>query len=67
MTGKAFVACLWFDTEGEAAANYCTSIFADSKIGRVARYTEAGRVGFHRRVRAQPVHGSWSIKINLRL
>jgi predicted 3-demethylubiquinone-9 3-methyltransferase (glyoxalase superfamily) len=42
MTGKAFVTCLWFDTEGEAAANYCTSIFADSKIGRVARHTEAG-------------------------
>jgi predicted 3-demethylubiquinone-9 3-methyltransferase (glyoxalase superfamily) len=42
MTDKAFVTCLWFDTEGEAAANYYTSIFADSKIGRVARYTEAG-------------------------
>lgn len=42
MTDKAFVTCLWFDTEGEAAANYYTSIFANSKIGRVARYTEAG-------------------------
>jgi predicted 3-demethylubiquinone-9 3-methyltransferase (glyoxalase superfamily) len=42
MTDKAFVTCLWFDTEGEAAANYYASIFKDSKIGRIARYTEAG-------------------------
>jgi predicted 3-demethylubiquinone-9 3-methyltransferase (glyoxalase superfamily) len=42
MTDKAFVTCLWFDTEGEAAATYYTSIFADGKISRVARYTEAG-------------------------
>ena len=42
MTGKTFTTCLWFDTEGEAAANYYASIFADSKIGRITRYTEAG-------------------------
>lgn len=42
MTGKAFTTCLWFDTQGEAAANYYTSIFKDSKLGRVGRYTEAG-------------------------
>ena len=42
MTDKPFTICLWFDTEGEAAANYYTSIFADSKIGRITRYTEAG-------------------------
>ena len=42
MTDTALVTCLWFDTEGEAAANYYTSIFTDSKISRVARYTEAG-------------------------
>ena len=42
MTDKAFTICLWFDTEGEAAANYYASIFADSKIGRITRYTEAG-------------------------
>jgi predicted 3-demethylubiquinone-9 3-methyltransferase (glyoxalase superfamily) len=42
MTDKAFVTCLWFDTEGEAAANYYASIFKDSKISRIARYTEAG-------------------------
>ena len=42
MTGNSFTTCLWFDTEGEAAANFYTSVFKDSRIGRVSRYTEAG-------------------------
>jgi predicted 3-demethylubiquinone-9 3-methyltransferase (glyoxalase superfamily) len=42
MTDKGFTTCLWFDTDGEAAANYYTSVFKDSRIGRVSRYTEAG-------------------------
>jgi len=42
MSDKAFTTCLWFDTEGEAAAHFYTSIFKDSRIGRIARYTEAG-------------------------
>ena len=42
MTDKAFITCLWFDTQGEEAANYYVSIFNDSKISRIARYTEAG-------------------------
>jgi predicted 3-demethylubiquinone-9 3-methyltransferase (glyoxalase superfamily) len=42
MTDKSFTTCLWFDTEGEAAANFYTSIFKESRIGRVSRYTEAG-------------------------
>jgi predicted 3-demethylubiquinone-9 3-methyltransferase (glyoxalase superfamily) len=42
MTDKAFTTCLWFDTEGEAAANFYLSVFKDSKRGRVGRYTEAG-------------------------
>jgi len=42
MPDRGCTICLWFDTEGEAAAKYYTSIFADSRIGRVARYTEAG-------------------------
>jgi predicted 3-demethylubiquinone-9 3-methyltransferase (glyoxalase superfamily) len=42
MTDNRFTTCLWFDTEGEAAANYYMSIFKDSRIGRVSRYTEAG-------------------------
>jgi predicted 3-demethylubiquinone-9 3-methyltransferase (glyoxalase superfamily) len=42
MTDKAFITCLWFDTQGEEAANHYAGIFKDSKIGRVSRYTEAG-------------------------
>ena len=34
--------CLWFDTEGEAAANFYTFIFPNSKIVDVARYGSAG-------------------------
>ncbi len=34
--------CLWFDTEGEEAANLYTSVFPNSKIVEIARYGEAG-------------------------
>jgi predicted 3-demethylubiquinone-9 3-methyltransferase (glyoxalase superfamily) len=33
---------LWFDTQAEEAAEYYTSLFPNSRIGAVARYTEAG-------------------------
>lgn len=33
---------LWFDTEAEEAAAFYTSVFADSRVLDVARYTEAG-------------------------
>ena len=42
MADNAFTTCLWFDTEAEEAANHYTSIFTDSRLGRMARYTEAG-------------------------
>jgi len=34
--------CLWFDTEGEEAANFYTSLFPNSKIREIARYGSAG-------------------------
>ena len=34
--------CLWFDTEGEDAANFYTSVFPNSKIVDVSRYGSAG-------------------------
>jgi predicted 3-demethylubiquinone-9 3-methyltransferase (glyoxalase superfamily) len=34
--------CLWFDTEGEEAAKFYTSVFPNSRIVDVARYGEAG-------------------------
>jgi predicted 3-demethylubiquinone-9 3-methyltransferase (glyoxalase superfamily) len=40
--------CLWFDDQAEAAARYYTSIFKNSKIGRISRYGEAGQEVHHR-------------------
>jgi predicted 3-demethylubiquinone-9 3-methyltransferase (glyoxalase superfamily) len=34
--------CLWFDTQGEDAARFYTSIFPNSKITGIARYGSAG-------------------------
>ncbi len=34
--------CLWFDTEGEDAARFYTSVFPNSRILEVARYGSAG-------------------------
>ena len=34
---------LWFDSQAEEAARFYASIFRNSKIGKVTRYTEAGR------------------------
>jgi len=34
--------CLWFDSNAEEAVRFYTSIFKKSKIGKIARYGEAG-------------------------
>ena len=34
--------CLWFDTKGEEAATFYTSVFPSSKIVDIARYGSAG-------------------------
>jgi predicted 3-demethylubiquinone-9 3-methyltransferase (glyoxalase superfamily) len=34
--------CLWFDTEGEEAATFYTSVFPNSRIVEVTRYGSAG-------------------------
>jgi predicted 3-demethylubiquinone-9 3-methyltransferase (glyoxalase superfamily) len=39
---KSLTPCLWFDTEGEAAAEFYTSVFPNSKIGGISRYGPAG-------------------------
>ena len=38
----ALTPCLWFDTRGEEAATFYTSIFPNSRILDVARFGEAG-------------------------
>ncbi|MFF9814800.1 VOC family protein [Streptomyces sp. NPDC014006] len=42
MTTDGFTTCLWFDGQAEEAAHYYVSVFKDSSIGRIGRYTEAG-------------------------
>jgi predicted 3-demethylubiquinone-9 3-methyltransferase (glyoxalase superfamily) len=42
MTGKVLTTFLWFDNQAEAAAEFYTSIFPDSKTGRISRYGEVG-------------------------
>ena len=41
-TTKRLAICLWLDTEAEEAAKYYTGIFKNSKVGKTARYGEAG-------------------------
>jgi predicted 3-demethylubiquinone-9 3-methyltransferase (glyoxalase superfamily) len=44
MTGpQPIVPCLWFDSQAEEAARYYTGIFKNSRMGKISRYTEAGR------------------------
>lgn len=38
---QKITSCLWFDSNAEEAANFYTSLFKNSNIGKVARYDEA--------------------------
>ncbi len=40
---QKITACLWFDDQAEEAAKFYTSIFRNSKIGNISRYSEAGQ------------------------
>ena len=42
MTTDGFTTCLWFDGQAEDAANFYVSVFKNSQLGRVLRYTKAG-------------------------
>jgi predicted 3-demethylubiquinone-9 3-methyltransferase (glyoxalase superfamily) len=42
-TTQPIISCLWFDTQAEEAARFYTGIFKNSKLGKILRYTEAGR------------------------
>jgi predicted 3-demethylubiquinone-9 3-methyltransferase (glyoxalase superfamily) len=39
---EAITPCLWFDTQGEDAANFYVSLFPNSRIVSVNRYGDAG-------------------------
>jgi len=47
-TVRKLAPCLWFDNQGEEAAKFYVGIFKNSKIGRISRYSEAGREVHHR-------------------
>jgi predicted 3-demethylubiquinone-9 3-methyltransferase (glyoxalase superfamily) len=34
--------CLWFDTNAEEAVNFYTTVFKNSRIGKISQYGEAG-------------------------
>ncbi|MEU4112374.1 VOC family protein [Streptomyces sp. NPDC048208] len=42
MSTDGFTTCLWFDGQAEEAAHYYVSVFKDSGVGRVTRWSEAG-------------------------
>ena len=42
MTNFDITPCLWFDNQAEEAARFYVSIFKNSKIGTITRYSEAG-------------------------
>ncbi|MEV6836641.1 VOC family protein [Streptomyces sp. NPDC051133] len=42
MTTDGFTTCLWFDGRAEEAAEFYVSVFKNSSLGRVSRYTDAG-------------------------
>ncbi|MFJ5719428.1 VOC family protein [Streptomyces sp. NPDC093149] len=42
MTTEGFTTCLWFDGQAEEAAEYYLTVFKNSRLGRIDRYTEAG-------------------------
>jgi len=41
--GHRIVPCLWFDTQGEDAARFYCSVFKNSKLGGISRYSDAGK------------------------
>jgi predicted 3-demethylubiquinone-9 3-methyltransferase (glyoxalase superfamily) len=41
----ALTTCLWFDTEGEEAANFYAEVFPNSSVGKVTPYATGDRAG----------------------
>jgi predicted 3-demethylubiquinone-9 3-methyltransferase (glyoxalase superfamily) len=39
---QKITSCLWFDTQGEDAATFYTSVFPNSRVLNIARYGSAG-------------------------
>lgn len=39
---KGITPCLWFDNQAEEAARFYTTVFKNSRLGHITRYTESG-------------------------
>ena len=50
--------CLWFDSQAEDAAKFYTSIFKNSKIGRLAYYGKEGFEIHERENRLEVIAGN---------
>ncbi len=48
-TIKKIKPCLWFDTRGEEAARFYTSVFKNSKLGRMAYFNHEGFEEHHKK------------------
>ena len=48
MITQRITPCLWFDDQGEEAANYYVGIFRNSRINAISRYSSAGQEIHHR-------------------
>jgi predicted 3-demethylubiquinone-9 3-methyltransferase (glyoxalase superfamily) len=42
-TIQKIIPCLWFDSQAEQAAAFYASIFDNSRVGRITRYSEEGQ------------------------
>src|SRR5215470_9694489 len=42
LTAPRILPCLWFDKEAEEAAKFYTSVFKNSKMGKISRYGKEG-------------------------
>jgi predicted 3-demethylubiquinone-9 3-methyltransferase (glyoxalase superfamily) len=43
IAGKTITPCLWFDTQAEEAAEFYCSVFENSRITAISRFSEAGQ------------------------
>ena len=60
MSLKKITTCLWFDTEGEEAANHYISVFPNSAITHIQRYTAAGQ-----EIHGKPPGSVMTVEFNL--
>ena len=57
---KGITPCLWFDTEAEEAARFYTTVFKNSRVGNITRYSEAGA-----KVSGRPVGSVMTVEFEL--